>query len=197
MGMEKPIIIPGKMQDTLAGHLLIATPQLQDDFFQRSVIYMCSHSQEGAMGFIVNAPIEQVSIRDILDQLNMTQRMGDRELPVMFGGPVEAHRGFLIHNGEFLQDTALGSTGGITATANSAVLTGWVDGELVAKAMLVLGYAGWVSGQLEREIEQGSWITIPATQQLVFDTPHDEKWDLAIASLGFDMGNFSSTVGHA
>lgn len=185
------------MQDALAGHLLVATPQLQDDFFQRSVIYMCAHSREGAMGFIVNAPIEQVSIHDILDQLQMTQRMGDRNLPVMFGGPVEAHRGFVIHNGEFLQETAISARDGITVTANSAVLTGWLDGELTAGAMLVLGYAGWGGGQLEHEIEHGSWVTIPATRQLIFDTPPEARWDLAIASLGFDMGNYSSTVGHA
>ncbi|MDX2073907.1 MAG: YqgE/AlgH family protein [Alphaproteobacteria bacterium] len=195
--MGKPIIIPNGFQDTLTGHLLIATPQLQDGLFDRSVIYMCAHNQEGAMGFIVNTPIDRISLKDILDQLQMRQNVGDRELPVMFGGPVEPHRGFVIHNGEFLQDTALATSAGITVTANSAALTGWMEGEFTARAMLVLGYAGWVGGQLESEIESGSWVTAPATERLLFDTPPDERWDLAVASLGFDMGNFSATVGHA
>ena len=125
-GMEKQIILPNLIQNTLAGNLLIATPQLQDDFFKRAVIYICAHDQEGAMGFIINAPIEKISTQDILEQLQMPQHIGDRNLPVMFGGPVDAHRGFIIHNGEFLQDTAISARDGITITANSVVLTGWL-----------------------------------------------------------------------
>jgi len=196
MIMTSPIII-NTIKDTLTGHLLIATPQLQDDFFQRSVIYMATHNREGAMGFIINAPIDRISINDILDQLQLTQRLGDRNLPIMFGGPVESHRGFVIHDGEFQQDTALGTQSGITVTANSSVLTGWLEGEFAARAMLALGYAGWTAGQIESEIEQGSWVSIPATRHLVFDTPHDQKWDMAISLLGFDMGNFSNVTGHA
>lgn len=194
---QKPIILPGSFQNTLVGQLLVATPQLQDDFFRRTAIYICAHSCEGAMGFIINRPIENISIHDILAQLQMTQPIGDRTLPVMFGGPVEDHRGFIIHNGEFLQDTAVSTRDGISITANSAVLTGWLNGDFTAKAMLTLGYAGWTGGQLESEIEQGSWVSIPATQHLVFDAPYHTRWDLAIASLGFDMGNYSHFTGHA
>ncbi len=195
--MAAPIIVQKNIQDTLAGHFLVSTPQLQDDFFSHSVVYMCTHNREGAMGFIVNAPIDRIAIEDVLEQLQIAQRIGDRNLPIMFGGPVEAHRGFVIHDGEFLQESALIARDGITVTANSAVLTGWINGEFTAKAMLALGYAGWSSGQLESEIEQGSWVSIPATRQLIFDTPCENRWDIAIASLGFDMGNFSHTAGHA
>ena len=185
------------MHDTLTGHLLIATPQLQDDFFARSVIYMASHNREGAMGVMINAPIDRLSINDILEQMQMTQRIGDRSLPVMFGGPVDSHRGFVIHDGEYMQESALSAQGGITVTANSAVLSGWLEGEFSARAMLSLGYAGWTAGQVESEIEQGGWVSIPATRQIIFDTPHDEKWDMAIASLGFNIANFSNIAGHA
>jgi putative transcriptional regulator len=195
--MGKPIIISKNIQDTLAGCLLVATPQLQDDFFHHAVVYMCSHNQEGAMGVIVNAPVEKISINDILDQMQLGLRAGDRKLPVLFGGPVEAHRGFLMHNGEYQQESAISARDGITVTANSAVLTGWLAGDFPASMLLALGYSGWTAGQLESEIESGSWVVVPATQHLLFDTPHEAKWDLAIASLGFDMGNFSSTVGHA
>jgi putative transcriptional regulator len=195
--MAKPIIIAKNFNDTLAGHFLIATPQIQDDFFKRSVIYMCEHNQEGAMGLLINTPIERISINDILDQMKFAQRAGDRNLPVLFGGPVEAHRGFVIHNGNFQQDSALSRHDGITVTANSAVLTAWLEGDFSAKAMLALGYAGWTAGQLESEIESGSWISIPASEALLFDTPHETRWDVAIAALGFDMGNLSTTVGHA
>lgn len=195
--MDRPILIPKKGTGTLAGHVLIATPQVQDDLFHHSVIYMCSHDEQGAMGIIINAPIERISIQDILEQMNMSMPMGDRNLPVIFGGPVETYRGFVLHDGSYLQDSALASRDGITVSANIAVLTGWLQGEFPARAMLSLGYAGWGAGQLESEIETGSWVSVEATPGLVFDTPSEEKWNLATAALGFDLGNLSSTVGHA
>lgn len=195
--MDTPIIIQKPSQDNLAGQLLIATPQLQDDFFKRAVIYMCEHTQDSALGIIVNAPIERLNINQILEQMQTDLRAGDRKMPVMFGGPVEAHRGFVLHNGVYLQETALSTCEGVTVSANVAVLTGWLEGNFAAKAMLALGYAGWSPGQLESEIEAGSWMVVPASESFVFDTPAESKWDVAIASLGFDMGNLSSTVGHA
>lgn len=195
--MTKPIIIQSKLQESIAGYFLVATSQIQDDFFKRSVIYMCEHNQEGAMGIIVNTGIEKISISDILEQLDFDHPLGDRKLPIMFGGPVEAYRGFVIHTGEYMKDTAIASRDGITVTSNAAVLSGWLDGSFTGKAMLALGYAGWTAGQLESEIEQGSWVVAPASSVLMFDTVNEDKWDIAIASLGFDVGNLSSTVGHA
>lgn len=195
--MTKPIIIQSKHQGSVAGYFLVSTSQIQDDFFKRSVIYMCEHNQEGAMGIIINTGIDKISISDILDQLDFDFPLGDRKLPVMFGGPVEAHRGFVLHTGEYMKDTAIASRDGITVTANAAVLSGWLDGSFNGKAMLALGYAGWSAGQLESEIEQGSWVVVPASSVLMFDAVNEDKWDLAIASLGFDVGNLSSTVGHA
>lgn len=195
--MTNPILIQKQSQDNLVGQFLVATSQIQDDFFKRSVIYMCEHSQTSAMGILLNAPIDKITINQILEQMQMDLRAGDRKLPVMFGGPVESHRGFVVHNGNYLQDTAISSRDGITVSANTAVLTGWLEGNFSAKALLALGYSGWAPGQLESEIEAGSWVVLPANETLVFDTPNESKWDVAIASLGFDMGNLSSTVGHA
>lgn len=197
IAMPKPIIISKDPTDTLAGYLLVATPQLEGDFFKRSVIYIAEHNKEGAMGIIINAPIDKVSIHDVIEQMELPVSMGDRKMPLLFGGPVEPHRGFVIHNGEHLQDTSLSHRDDITVTANAAVLVGWMHGEFTAKSLLALGYAGWSPGQLESEIEEGSWVVVPATQHLVFDAPMEARWDLAIASLGFDMGNLSTMVGHA
>lgn len=195
--MGQPIIISKNPGDSLTGYLLVATPQIEGDFFRRSVIYVSEHNKEGAMGLIINAPIEEVTVNHILEQMDMTLRAGDRHLPVMFGGPVEPYRGFVLHNGHFLEDTALSARDGFVVSANAAVLTGWVEGSFTAKAMLAMGYAGWSPGQLESEIEQGSWVVIAPTETLVFDANPDDRWDMAIASLGFDMGNLSSTAGHA
>lgn len=195
--MAQPIIISKNPNDTLAGHLLVATPQLEDGFFTRTVIYIAEHNKEGAMGVIVNTPIDQVSINDVLEQMQLPLRAGDRKMPVLFGGPVEPHRGFVIHNGVCLQETALSDRDGIVVSANVAVLNAWVSGDFSAKAMLALGYAGWSPGQLEGEIEQGSWVVVPATQTLLFDAEMDERWDMAIASLGFDITHLSTVTGHA
>jgi putative transcriptional regulator len=195
--MTKPIIISRNEKDSLAGHLLVATPQTQDMFFERSVIYLCEHNQEGAMGIIVNSPIEKVTVNEILDQMNLSGPIGDRDFSIMFGGPVEAHRGFMIHNGAHLSETSITSRDGISVSANAQLLKDWVEGRFSAKAMLALGYAGWSPGQLELEIERGSWEVISASEALIFDTHHENKWNLAVAKLGFDLGNLSSTVGHA
>ncbi len=195
--MTQPIIISKNLDDTLAGHLLVSTPQLEDDFFSRSVIYVAEHNKEGAMGIIINNPIDNVSINEVLEQMQLSLRAGDRKMPVLFGGPVEQHRGFVIHNGFFTDPAALSERDGIVVSANAAVLQSWISGDFQAKAMLALGYAGWSAGQLEGEIESGSWVVVPATQTLLFDAKTEDRWQLAIASLGFDMGNLSSTVGHA
>ena len=194
--MNTPIILPSA-KDKIAGQLLIAAPQIQDDFFRRSVIYMCSHNEEGGMGIIINTPIEKITLNEILEQMQSTARAGDRKMPVLFGGPVESYRGFLMHNGDYEAEGAISNFDGITVTPNSAVLTGWLQGDFGAKLSLALGYAGWSPGQLESEIETGSWMVSPATEPLLFDLPRELVWEQAIASLGFDVGNLSSTVGHA
>jgi putative transcriptional regulator len=182
---------------SLAGHLLIATPVVQDSCFARSVIYMCSHNEEGAMGMIINYPVDNVEMKDILEQLEIDSQIKLREFPIHFGGPVEANRGFVVHSADYSTDDSLIEKNGVVVTANISILQELEQGKGPNQGMLVLGYAGWSAGQLESEIEAGSWIVVPASKKLVFDTDNEIKWNVAIATLGFDMGHYSTTVGHA
>ena len=182
---------------SLAGQLLVATPLVQDSCFSHSVIYLCSHNDEGAMGMMVNYPVENVEMKDILDQLEIDSQIKLREFPIHFGGPVEANRGFVVHTADYTSRESLIESNGIVVTANVSILQELAQGKGPDQGMLVLGYAGWSAGQLESEIESGSWIVVPATKKLVFDTDNEIKWNVAVATLGFDMGHYSTTVGHA
>ena len=188
---------PTDTHGTLSGHLLIATSVVQDSCFARSVIYLCAHNETGAMGIIVNYPVENIGIRDIFEQLDIDTEKSVRDIPIHFGGPVEANRGFVVHSSDYDTEDSLISKDGITVTASISILQELAQGNGPAKGMLVLGYAGWSPGQLEAEIEGGSWIVVPASTQLVFDSNNEGKWNSAISSLGIDMGHFSTVVGHA
>jgi|CXWL01.1.fsa_nt_gi putative transcriptional regulator len=181
---------------SLAGKFIVASPSLQESCFTRSVIYMCVHNESGAMGVIVNYPIENVGVDDILEQLNM-ENAAARSLPVHFGGPVESNRGFIIHSDEFTENGVIFQKDGVAVTSNADVLLAMSKGGGPKQSLLALGYAGWTAGQLESEMESGSWIVVSATKQLLFETNNEMKWSLSIASLGFDVGHFSNSVGHA
>ena len=195
--MPTNIITSKDRNGSLSGNLLVATPLVQDSCFARSVIYLCSHNNEGAMGMIVNYAIENVDMKDILEQLDIDSQIKLREFPIHFGGPVEANRGFVVHSADYATGDSLIEKNGVVVTANVSVLQELAQGSGPDQGMLVLGYAGWSAGQLESEIESGSWIVVPASKQLVFDTDNEIKWNVAIATLGFDMGHYSTTVGHA
>ncbi len=182
---------------SLAGHLLISTPAIQGSFFTRSMVYLCAHNEEGAMGVIVNYPVENIRLTEIFDQLGIHAATKPRDLPVHFGGPVESNRGFIVHEAEYPAEGCLIAKDGIAVTASLSILQDLAEGKGPKNGMLVLGYAGWAAGQLESEIETGSWIIAPATRQLVFDTANDLKWNVAIASMGIDLGHLSTDVGHA
>lgn len=181
---------------SLVGKFLVAAPTLQESCFTRAVVYMCSYNEAGAMGVIVNYPIDNVRIDDIMEQLNI-ETTYNHGTQVHFGGPVESNRGFIIHSDEFAANGAICKHDGITVTSNADVLQAIASGGGPKNSMLALGCAGWAAGQLEAEMEGGSWIVVSATKQLLFDTDNEAKWSLAISSLGFDVGNFSASVGHA
>jgi putative transcriptional regulator len=187
---------PAVPTGSLAGKLLVAAPSLAESCFTRSVIYMCVHNEAGAMGVIINSVIDNVDVEDVLEQLDIEVPCA-RDVPVHFGGPVDGNRGFIIHSDEYTAEGHIFQQDGVVVTPNVAVLQSLAEGRGPRYGMLALGYAGWSGGQLESELETGSWISVPATKQLVFETENDAKWSLAIASLGFDVGNFSSLVGHA
>ncbi len=182
----------------LRGHLLVATPALKDGCFDKSVIYVCEHNEHGAMGVVVNRPIANIRLGEILQVLEINSNHEIADLPVYFGGPVEGHRGFVLHTSDVtLPDTVIG-VDGVCLTAHVSMLRGMANGTGPRESFLVLGYAGWQAGQLEAELENGSWLTVPATRDLVFHTDDAMKWSLSAASVGVvDLGRLSSVVGHA
>ena len=193
-----PNIIDGSAHaGYLSGQLLVATPVIDSGMFQKSVIYVFNHSAEGAMGLIINQQLELVNYSALLEGMNLPKDTATREIPVYFGGPVERTRGFVIHSTDYVRDFSLARSAEVVVTASSAILSDIVAGNGPKHASLIVGYAGWSAGQLEAEIEQNSWISVPATEQLVFGTTNDLKWATASKSLGIDMAFFSTTVGHA
>lgn len=181
----------------LEGQLLVATPQVQGDFFSQSVIYLFAHNSEGAMGLVINKPLDQIHSSEVLEQLGIEPSPAMSELSVMHGGPVEEQRGFILHTTDYATDSSLSHENGLSVTASAAILRDIAQGNGPRRRMLLLGYAGWQAGQLEAEMEQNSWISVPASPSLVFSQGHDEKWSLAAGSLGIDMARLSLTVGHA
>lgn len=181
----------------LAGSLLVATPVIDSGCFQKAVVYIFAHNAEGAMGLIVNQPLELVNYASLLEGMDLPIDVAARELPVYFGGPVERSRGFVLHSADYHRDFTLFRSGDLAVTSSSAILSDIVEGKGPKHASLIVGYAGWQPGQLEAEIEQNSWISVPASQQLVFHTENELKWATAGEQLGINMALFSTVVGHA
>lgn len=181
----------------LAGQLLVATPVITSGCFQKSVVYVFAHNDEGAMGLIINQPLELINYAALLEGMDLPEQAGNRELPVFFGGPVERARGFVLHSADYLREFSLARSGELVVTASSTILTDIMNERGPKDAVLAVGYAGWTAGQLEAEIEQNSWISVPATPELVFNTENDLKWATASKALGVDMAFFSTVAGHA
>ena len=184
----------------LTGQILIAMPQMEDPRFQRSVVYMCAHTSDGAMGLVLNKLVENVSFPDLLEQLNIRTGRVDREIRVHFGGPVETGRGFVLHSADYVQDATLMIDTRVALTATVDILKAIAEGGGPNHSLLALGYAGWAPGQLEQEIQANGWLSCPADDELVFDGPLDDKWKRAMAKIGIDLeklGKLSGASGHA
>jgi len=182
----------------LTGKLLVAMPQMQDTRFEHSVILLCSYSDEGAMGLILNKPSAEIRMSDVLDQLDIKPTDDAAGMIVHFGGPVETGRGFVLHSPDYQSSLqTLQVPGGFGMTATMDILEEIARGMGPAKALMMLGYAGWGPGQLDREIAQNGWLTAEASPALVFDTPAREKWTAALESLGVDALTLSSDAGRA
>ena len=193
-----PNIIDASAQNGyLCGQLLVATPVIDSGCFLKSVIYIFNHSPEGAMGLIINQPLELMNYTNLLEGMNLPKDSAASHIPVYFGGPVERTRGFVVHSTDYYREFSLARSSELAITASSAILGDIVEGKGPKHAALIVGYAGWSAGQLEAEIEQNSWISVPATEKLMFGTDNDLKWATASKSLGIDMAFFSTTVGHA
>lgn len=188
---------PKNASTYLTGQLLIAMPGMRDERFARSVIYMCAHTDEGAMGLVLNQIIDSLTFNQLLGQLGIDEDKSRSDVPVHFGGPVEAGRGFVLHTSDYKQDATLEVDDEIALTATIDILKAIARGYGPRRSLLALGYAGWGPGQLDQEIRQNGWLQVPADSEIIFDTDHESKWERAIAKLGIDPRMLSDTAGHA
>ena len=182
----------------LSGKLLIAMPGMGDPRFEKSVVFLCAHSPEGAMGLIVNKPTTDLSFDELLKQLGIEREPGARDIRVHFGGPVEHGRGFVLHSSDYMSaDTTLRIDDRIGLTATVDVLERIARGEGPQDTLLALGYAGWGPGQLEGEIVENGWLTCEADPEIVFAADDGSKWGLALKTLGIDPLTLSAASGRA
>jgi putative transcriptional regulator len=181
----------------LTGNLLIAMPQMRDPRFTRTVIYMCAHNADGAMGLVVNRKVGSVTFDDLLKQLSIGPNRRSDEIRVHFGGPVETGRGFVLHSSDYVQDGTLVVDDTVALTATLDILKDIASGSGPRLSLLALGYAGWGPGQLDAEIQANGWLSVPADEALVFDADLDRKWERAIGKIGVDFSMLSGEAGHA
>lgn len=181
----------------LEGQLLIAMPAMTDPRFERSVIYLCAHNAEGAMGLVVNKLFDEIDFDELLDQLEITPSGAAPQLSVHFGGPVEAQRGFVLHTAEYVGKGTVVVDDHVALTATLDILRELAEGKGPRNTLLALGYAGWGPGQLEDEISENAWLHAPFDEALVFDTEIDTKWQRALNSIGVDLSTLSGAAGRA
>src|SRR4051794_35093626 len=195
----------GPARGYLDGQMLIAMPAMRDERFARSLIYVCAHSSEGAMGIVVNQPAANIKFPDLLVQLDVIPAADLIQLPrkagtvkVLKGGPVETGRGFVLHSADFfIENSTLPIDNGICLTATLDILKAIAHGKGPESAVLALGYAGWAPGQLETEIQENGWLNCDADSELIFGRDIEHKYELALKKLGIDLGMLSSEAGHA
>ncbi|BCU05411.1 YqgE/AlgH family protein [Allochromatium tepidum] len=182
---------------SLTNHLLIAMPGLQDPNFARTVTYICEHTEHGAMGIVINRPLE-VTLGALLDQLEIPAlRPGVGSTPVYQGGPVQTDRGFVLHTAGYSYDSTLNITPDISVTTSRDILEAIAGGEGPDQVLIALGYAGWGSGQLEQEMSANAWLNGPASNEIIFRMDPSARWMAAAQLLGVDLNLMSGEAGHA
>jgi putative transcriptional regulator len=194
-----------RSESYLKGQLLVAMPLMTDRRFARSVIYMCAHSDDGAMGLIINHRADHINFPDLLERLGIAPRNAEDgisndilERQVHVGGPVETGRGFVLHSADYyVTESTLPIDQEVSLTASIDILKAIASGEGPARSILALGYAGWSAGQLESEIQANGWLNCPADPDLVFDPDLEGKYVRALAKIGVDPSHLVSDAGHA
>jgi putative transcriptional regulator len=181
----------------LKGQLLVAMPSMQDPRFERTVIFMCAHNEDGAMGLIVNKPLEELDFQELLEQLGIERSESAIDIGVQYGGPVETGRGFVLHTAEYEQSGTINVDDKVGLTATVEILRDIARNRGPRHSLLALGYAGWGPGQLESEIQQNAWLNVPADDGLLFDEDIETRWERAIAKLGINPSLLSGQHGHA
>lgn len=188
-----------KQDGYLGGQLLVAMPRMTDPRFAHSVVFLCAHNADGAMGLVVNKLVESLKFTYILKQMDFEFESGgiDDRVQVHFGGPVESARGFVLHTPDYMSDATMRVDEGFAVTTTVDVLRSLARGGGPERAMFALGYAGWAPGQLDAEFQNNGWLSVGADSELVFGRDHDEKWRRAIAKVGVDPALLSGEAGHA
>ena len=181
----------------LTGQLLVAMPQMLDPRFARSVIYMCAHTEDGAMGLVVNKLMDKISFPDLLEQLGLEAASRDNDLRVHFGGPVDSGRGFVLHTSDYVQDATMVIDERVALTATTDILKDIADGQGPRNSLFALGYAGWGPGQRDGEIQANGWLSVVADDGLVFASDPEAAWDAALAKIGVTPSMLSGDAGHA
>ena len=181
----------------LTHHFLIAMPNMVDPYFAKSLTYICEHNDQGALGVVVNRPID-LSLQALFERINLAFEADDlRDIPVYFGGPVQTDRGFVLHQPVGEWHSTLKVRGSLGLTTSKDILEAVGAGAGPAKLLVTLGYSGWAAGQLEHELAQNAWLTVEAGEQIIFDLPAEEKLPAAMELLGVDFANLSEDAGHA
>ncbi len=181
----------------LSGQLLVAMPGMEDPRFAKTVIYVCAHSEDGAMGLVVNRAIESLTFPDLLEQLEIGPVDSDARINIQFGGPVESGRGFVLHSSDYSQDVTMVVDSDVALTATIDILKAIAVGDGPSQRLLALGYSGWGPGQLDAEIKRNGWLHVDADKELVFGLDLDGKWERAIRKIGIDPRMLSGEAGHA
>ncbi len=181
----------------LQGQLLVATPLIKDSCFEKAVIYICSHDENGAMGILINHVLGDLTCTDIFSQLDIENPKTDISPPIHFGGPVESSKGFILHTADYSCQDTKNLQGNISITSTIDVLKDIASGKGPGKSIIALGCAGWSPGQLENEIRQNSWINVPANENLIFNMENRRKWSESAKTLGVDLMKYSTSVGNA
>jgi putative transcriptional regulator len=193
--------MPRASRIDLTNQFLIAMPGMADETFAGSVVYLCEHNEKGALGLVINKPID-IKLRNLFEKVELTlgpEGLGDE--PVYFGGPVQTERGFVLHEklgeGAAAYNSTLSIPGGLEMTTSKDVLEAMAEGAGPRKVLITLGYSGWQPGQLEDEIGRNGWLTVNADPKVIFDTPIAQRYDRAVGLLGIDPGMLSQEAGHA
>lgn len=183
--------------ESLRNHFLLAMPSLTDAIFAHSITYLCEHNEHGAMGIVINHPLE-VCVEEIMEHLQISADGRLRDTPVMAGGPVHMDRGFVLHrHTDQIWEASLRITEEIYLTTSRDILAAIAANEGPPDNLIALGYAGWGAGQLEAEITENSWLTMPADSAIIFDTPYHQRAVAAAKKLGVDLNLISGVAGHA
>ena len=186
-----------KPAEYLTGQLLIAMPTMTDPRFQRTVIYICAHNADGAMGLVVNKLFGSITFNDLLEQLGMEPSATGAGMPAHYGGPVESGRGFVLHSTDYVREGTLLVDDDVALTATIDILRAISENRGPRQTLLLLGYAGWGAGQLDAEMQANGWLNVPCDDKLLFDRDLDTKWERAIAKLGVSVSMLSGEAGHA